>query len=68
MLGLAASSEIREIAVCGFMLLNEGYQKEAHILPYIIVNCTPLGPITITNKILQLYCYIYCYQGLSYLD
>ena len=35
-LELAATSEIRKIVVCGFMLLNDGYQKEAHILPYII--------------------------------
>ena len=35
-LGLAATSEICEIAVSGFMLFNDEYKNEARILPYII--------------------------------
>ena len=35
MSGLAATSEIREIVVCGFILFNNGDRKEPHIYFHI---------------------------------
>ena len=44
MVGLAAPSEIRGITVCAFMLFDDGYKNEAHILTYVIPeNCYPLA-------------------------